>query len=63
MDDAKTVVKKLDNINNVLNDMGCVLSSPITILSFMSILVIPELKLSDKGLFDVNKFEFIDLIR
>ncbi len=30
-------------------------------LSFMALLVIPELKLSDKGLFDVRKFNFTDL--
>ena len=30
-------------------------------LSFMALLVIPSLKLSDKGLFDGNKFEFINL--
>jgi adenine deaminase len=30
-------------------------------LSFLALLVIPSLKLSDKGLFDVDKFEFVDL--
>lgn len=30
-------------------------------LCFMSLPVIPELKITDKGLFDVNKFEFINL--
>jgi adenine deaminase len=30
-------------------------------LSFMALLVIPQLKLSDKGLFDGRKFEFVDL--
>jgi len=30
-------------------------------LSFMALLVIPEIKLSDKGLFDVSRFAFIDL--
>lgn len=32
-------------------------------LSFMALLVIPELKLSDKGLFDGNKFEFTSLFQ
>jgi adenine deaminase len=32
-------------------------------LSFMGLLVIPEIKLSDKGLFDVSKFELIDLFK
>ena len=30
-------------------------------LAFMALLVIPEIKLSDKGLFDGNRFEFIPL--
>jgi adenine deaminase len=30
-------------------------------LSFMALLVIPQLKLSDKGLFDGEKFQFVDL--
>ncbi len=29
----------------------------------MALLVIPNLKISDKGLFDVEKFEFVDLIK
>ncbi|MDP4267206.1 MAG: adenine deaminase [Bacteroidota bacterium] len=40
---------------------GSTLSAPFMTLSFMALLVIPELKLSDKGLFDVNAFNFIDL--
>ncbi len=41
--------------------MGCKMSAPFMTLSFMALLVIPELKLSDKGLFDVNKFCFVPL--
>ncbi len=40
---------------------GLSLSSPFMTMSFMSLLVIPELKLSDKGLFDVGTFSFTDL--
>lgn len=35
-------------------------SSLLMIMSFMSLLVIPEVKLSDKGLFDINQWKFID---
>ena len=42
-------------------DMGTNLKSPFMTLAFMSLLVIPELKLGDKGLFDVNQFNFVDL--
>lgn len=37
------------------------LTSPLMTLSFLALLVIPDLKLSDKGLFDVKKFQFVPL--
>ncbi|MBU4128460.1 MAG: hypothetical protein KKD16_13065, partial [Proteobacteria bacterium] len=37
------------------------LRSPFMTLSFMSLPVIPKLKLTDRGLFDVEKFEYQDL--
>jgi len=40
----------------VVADMGCNLSAPFMALSFMALLVIPELKLSDQGLFDGKAF-------
>ena len=43
------------------NRMGCRLDAPFMTLSFMALLVIPSLKLSDKGLFDGDKFAFADL--
>jgi adenine deaminase len=42
-------------------ELGTDLHAPFMTLSFMALLVIPKLKLSDKGLFDGEKFEFIDL--
>jgi adenine deaminase len=45
----------------VAKEMGSTLQSPFMTLSFMALLVIPDLKLSDKGLFDGQKFEFVDL--
>ena len=42
-----------------LKELQCPLSSPIVALAFMQLPVIPELKITDKGLFDVMKFEFI----
>jgi adenine deaminase len=39
--------------------LGCTLAAPFMTLSFMALLVIPELKLSDKGLFDGKAFRFI----
>ena len=43
----------------VKNELGSTLASPFMTLSFMALLVIPQLKLSDKGLFDGNAFQFI----
>lgn len=41
--------------------LGCPLDAPFMTLSFMALLVIPELKLSDKGLFDGKAFRFVPL--
>jgi len=46
-------------LNSFVADMGSQMRAPFMTLSFMALLVIPEIKLSDKGLFDANKFEFI----
>jgi adenine deaminase len=40
--------------------LGSTMAAPFMTLSFMALLVIPHLKLSDKGLFDGDRFEFID---
>ena len=48
-------------LNDEVKNLGSLLQSPFMTLSFMALLVIPELKMSDKGLFDGNKFEFTSL--
>jgi adenine deaminase len=53
--DAYTILDKEAKL------LGSKLKAPFMTLSFMALLVIPELKLSDKGLFDGKKFEFVDL--
>ncbi|MEQ9148823.1 MAG: adenine deaminase C-terminal domain-containing protein, partial [Cytophagales bacterium] len=50
--------KKLDRI---AKDIGSELKAPFMTLSFMALLVIPELKLSDKGLFNGKDFKFENL--
>ncbi|QLH75324.1 MAG: adenine deaminase [Methanomassiliicoccales archaeon] len=45
-----------------LREMGCDLPSPFATLSFLSLLVVPELKLSDKGLFDTRSQRFVDVV-
>ena len=60
-DDGYHVAKTYTSIDNLAKKMGSRLKSPFMTLSFMALLVIPELKLSDKGLFDGKKFEFCDV--
>ena len=50
---------KYSILNRHVKAWGGVLRAPFMTLSFMALLVIPRLKLSDRGLFDVDKFEFI----
>lgn len=56
------VSKNLINLINLVKKLGSNLEAPFMTLSFMALLVIPDLKLSDQGLFSLNKFGFIDLI-
>jgi adenine deaminase len=58
---AEEVAKIYKKINDFAADLGCTLESPFMTLSFLALLVIPEIKLSDKGLFNVNKFDFTDI--
>ena len=48
-------------IDAMANELGSSLKAPFMTLSFMALLVIPDLKLSDKGLFSGNSFSFVDL--
>lgn len=59
--DGREVAKKYKRLNHKINLMGSSLKAPLMTLSFMALLVIPELKISDRGLFDVQKFNFTDL--
>ncbi len=47
-------------LNRMAREMGSTLNAPFMLISFMALLVIPSIKMSDKGLFDAEKFEFID---
>ena len=55
------VAKEYKTIDALAKKMGSTLQSPFMTLSFMALLVIPSLKLSDKGLFEGNRFEFVDV--
>ncbi|OGI26792.1 MAG: adenine deaminase [Candidatus Melainabacteria bacterium RIFOXYA12_FULL_32_12] len=53
----ETVIEKLDNLAKYSKKLGCKLDDPFMNMAFLSLPVIPELKITDKGLIDVNKFE------
>ncbi len=55
------VVEGLDKVSAAATRLGSKLEDPFMALSFLALPVIPELKLTDKGLFDVNAFAFTDL--
>lgn len=54
--DCHSVSSRYRNLNRLVAGLGSGLHAPFMTLSFMALLVIPELKLSDRGLFDVQKF-------
>ncbi|MDR1172512.1 MAG: adenine deaminase, partial [Bacteroidales bacterium] len=58
---GEEVAQVYGQLNRAASRMGSTLTSPFMALSFMALLVIPELKLSDKGLFDVNRFGWTGL--
>lgn len=60
-EDYTKVADNYRHITNYAKTLGCQLSSPFMTLSFMALLVIPKLKIGDKGVFDFNKFRLIDL--
>ncbi len=57
----KNVVGFMRELDMACHAMGMTHSNPFMILSFLALPVIPELKLTDKGLVDVSKFEIVDL--
>lgn len=55
------VAKEYNEIEAEAKKLGSNLTDPFMTLSFMALPVIPELKLTDKGLFDVNEMQFINI--
>ncbi|MGF6844937.1 adenine deaminase [Chitinophaga sp. W3I9] len=56
--DGYTVAAQYSALDKAAKDLGSTLASPFMTLSFMALLVIPHLKLSDLGLFDGDSFQF-----
>jgi adenine deaminase len=58
---CKEIARDYEDLSEKVKMMGCKMSAPFMTLSFMALLVIPSLKISDKGLFDVTTFSFTPL--
>lgn len=56
--DCETIGNAYAKIDRAAKNLGSTLRAPYMLLSFMALLVIPQLKLSDKGLFDGSSFKF-----
>ncbi|WP_394328403.1 adenine deaminase [Methanobrevibacter filiformis] len=60
-ENIEKTVNLFNELQSKVKSLGCTLDSPFMTLSFMGLLVIPNLKLSDKGLFDSLNFKFTNL--
>jgi adenine deaminase len=59
---AEVVARKAASVLDGFRTCGCTLNSPNMQLSLLGLVVIPELRISDKGLVDVTKFEFVPVL-
>ncbi len=59
--DCETVANHYEKLGTAARGLGCQLRAPFMTLSFLALPVIPKLKLTDRGLFDVNQFEFVSV--
>lgn len=57
------IASAYEKLSDLVKSSGSQMSAPFMTLSFMALLVIPELKLSDRGLFDGRKFKHVSLFK
>lgn len=60
LEEPHALAARFEHLNREIRAMGTTLNSPFMTLSFMSLLVIPELKIGEKGLFSYQQFNFIE---
>ena len=61
--DFNYVLNKCAELNSAAHSLGCKLEDPFMTMGFLSLPVIPELKITDKGIFDTNKFDFVNIFK
>jgi adenine deaminase len=59
---AEVVAEKASSVLEAFRTCGCMLNNPNMQLSLLALVVIPELRISDLGLVDVNEFDFIPVL-
>jgi adenine deaminase len=59
---AELVAEKASGILEAFRTCGCTLNNPNMQLSLLALVVIPELRISDLGLVDVNEFDFVPVL-
>ncbi len=57
----ETVRDQIEQVTGAAQALGCTLPDPLMTMSFLALPVIPSLKLTDRGLVDVNRFDFVPL--
>ena len=57
----ETVLNECCELKEGVKQIGCSLDDPFMTMAFLSLSVIPDIKITDKGVFDVNAFKFIDI--
>ena len=58
---AEQIASEYAHLNTLAKELGCTMHAPFITMAFMALPVIPELKLTDKGLVDVAMFDFCSL--
>ena len=61
LEDADVVCRQLDEVNQAARALGCPLAAPFGTLSFLALPVIPELRITTQGVFDVREQRFLTL--
>ena len=59
--DFEYVVSHCEELNKAIKNLGCTLDDAFMTMSFLSLPVIPELKITDKGLFSTKKWDFVKI--
>jgi adenine deaminase len=61
LEEPSSIARSLEALRAASKAIGCVLPEPFLQLAFLSLPVIPSLKLTDRGLMDVDAFQLIDV--